>query len=207
MSSLSTSLKNSYQRWLYPYEEYLRLAKPGVHLQLEHENGGPLTPSPADSPLKRSQVNTPGSGHDPTLAAVASAALNASIGEGSEVDEPRPSSLGPTNPLLPSAFTTNHHGESTSMHASNGSRRAMDDEQTPSQPTGESRPTSSHDSPEHDIWDPTSSANGVSSHRKRRRPSHDAPDDSAAGDPPAETNGIEAGGRRSKRLKKGASIQ
>lgn len=53
MSSLSTSLKNSYQRWLQPYEEYLRVAKPGVQQQLEIENGGPLTPSPHQSPLNR----------------------------------------------------------------------------------------------------------------------------------------------------------
>ena len=59
MSSLSTSLKNSYQRWLCPYEEYLRLAKPGVHQQLEQEYGGPLTPSPAPTPSKRSNINTP----------------------------------------------------------------------------------------------------------------------------------------------------
>lgn len=61
MSSLSTSLKNSYQRWLCPYEDYLRLAKPGVHQQLEAEYGGPLTPSPAPTPMKRSNVNTPAS--------------------------------------------------------------------------------------------------------------------------------------------------
>ncbi|PHH65649.1 hypothetical protein CDD81_1735 [Ophiocordyceps australis] len=61
MSSLSTSLKNSYQRWLCPYEEYLRLAKPGVHQQLEQEYGGPLTPSPAQTPLKRHDVQTPSS--------------------------------------------------------------------------------------------------------------------------------------------------
>lgn len=61
MSSLSTSLKNSYQKWLCPYEEYLRRAKPGVHQQLEWENGGPLTPSPAPSPMKRSTVHTPSS--------------------------------------------------------------------------------------------------------------------------------------------------
>ncbi|KAL1901618.1 hypothetical protein Cpir12675_000308 [Ceratocystis pirilliformis] len=54
MSSLSTSLKNSYQKWLCPYEEYLRLAKPGVHQQLELEYGGPLTPSPAQTPVKKS---------------------------------------------------------------------------------------------------------------------------------------------------------
>lgn len=79
MSSLSTSLKNSYQRWLFPYEEYLRLAKPGVHQQLEYEYGGPLTPSPAPSPMKRSHQHTPSSlrGESPTMRA--SDALNASM--------------------------------------------------------------------------------------------------------------------------------
>lgn len=72
MSSLSTSLKNSYQRWLYPYEEYLRVAKPGVHQQLEHEYGGPLTPSPIPSPMKRSHHHTPSS-----LRAQASPAMHA----------------------------------------------------------------------------------------------------------------------------------
>ncbi|PGG95583.1 hypothetical protein AJ79_09973 [Helicocarpus griseus UAMH5409] len=58
MSSLSTSLKNSYQRWLHPYEEYLRVAKPGVQQQLEFEHGGPYTPSPRTSPVaKKSQTN------------------------------------------------------------------------------------------------------------------------------------------------------
>lgn len=52
MSSLSTSLKNSYQRWLQPYEDYLRIAKPGVQHLLELENGGPFTPSPSTSPAK-----------------------------------------------------------------------------------------------------------------------------------------------------------
>src|ERR1700760_4426539 len=62
MSSLSTSLKNSYQKWLLPYEEYLRLAKPGVQQQLEMLNGGPYTPSPGPSPAKKSQTNTPTGG-------------------------------------------------------------------------------------------------------------------------------------------------
>lgn len=55
MSSLSTSLKNSYQKWLLPYEDYLRQAKPGVHHQLEMMNGGPYTPSPGPSPAKKPQ--------------------------------------------------------------------------------------------------------------------------------------------------------
>jgi histone demethylase JARID1 len=79
MSSLSTSLKNSYQRWLFPYEEYLRLAKPGVHQQLEYEYGGPLTPSPAPSPIKRSLQHTPSSLRGESPAMRASDALNASM--------------------------------------------------------------------------------------------------------------------------------
>ena len=78
MSSLSTSLKNSYQKWLNPYEEYLRVAKPGVHMQIEHDYGGPITPSPANSPLKRtsSHQHTPSSMRDDSPAMRASAALN-----------------------------------------------------------------------------------------------------------------------------------
>ena len=80
MSSLSTSLKNSYQRWLYPYEEYLRIAKPGVHQQLEHEYGGPLTPSPIPSPMKKSHQHTPSSLRAQASPAIqASHALNASM--------------------------------------------------------------------------------------------------------------------------------
>ncbi|RMZ79667.1 hypothetical protein DV738_g3237, partial [Chaetothyriales sp. CBS 135597] len=40
MSSLSTSLKNSYQRWLYPYEEWLKYAKPGM-LQPQRQQPSP----------------------------------------------------------------------------------------------------------------------------------------------------------------------
>lgn len=64
MSSLSTSLKNSYQKWLCPYEEYLRVAKPGVHQQLENEYGGPFTPSPVPSPLKKSAGPTSAGARD-----------------------------------------------------------------------------------------------------------------------------------------------
>jgi histone demethylase JARID1 len=76
MSSLSTSLKNSYQKWLLPYEEYLRVAKPGVQHQMEMLNGGPYTPSPGPSPAKRPPGSTPQE-HTPTLQA--SAALHASL--------------------------------------------------------------------------------------------------------------------------------
>lgn len=76
MSSLSTSLKNSYQKWLLPYEEYLRLAKPGVHHHIEMMNGGPYTPSPGPSPVKRPPGATPG---EHTSTKHASAALHASL--------------------------------------------------------------------------------------------------------------------------------
>lgn len=58
MSSLSTSLKNSYHRWLYPYEQYLRAAKPGVYhqLQLEVEQTGSTQFSPR-SPLKHDRAD------------------------------------------------------------------------------------------------------------------------------------------------------
>ncbi|KAI1329845.1 PLU-1-domain-containing protein [Xylariaceae sp. FL0255] len=79
MSSLSTSLKNSYDRWLNPYENYLRQAKPGVYQQLEYEYGGPLTPSPAPSPMKRSSVNTPSSLRADSPARNATDALQASL--------------------------------------------------------------------------------------------------------------------------------
>ena len=88
MSSLSTSLKNSYQRWLEPYEEYLRHAKPGVQAQLEFEYGGPLTPSPAPSPFKRpsdSYQHTPSSLRNDSPAIRASDALNASMHSASDM--------------------------------------------------------------------------------------------------------------------------
>lgn len=86
MSSLSTSLKNSFQRWLCPYEEYLRIAKPGVHQQLEAEYGGPLTPSPAPTPVKRSTVNTPSSMRANSPSRNASSALHTSFNGKGEAD-------------------------------------------------------------------------------------------------------------------------
>lgn len=62
MSSLSTSLKNSYAKWLEPYERFCAGAKPAVQWQMEQERGGPYgTPSPVPSPLKKSSHATPSS--------------------------------------------------------------------------------------------------------------------------------------------------
>ena len=90
MSSLSTSLKNSYQKWLLPYEEYLRLAKPGVQQQMEILNGGPYTPSPGQSPAKKSHTNTPTGVKEDTPTMRASAALHSSVGGFSPHPPPLP---------------------------------------------------------------------------------------------------------------------
>ncbi|KAK7206142.1 PLU-1-like protein-domain-containing protein [Myxozyma melibiosi] len=45
MTSLSSSLKTAYQKYVYPYELYLKSAKPLVQQQKEEEFGGPITPS------------------------------------------------------------------------------------------------------------------------------------------------------------------
>ena len=110
MSSLSTSLKNSYQKWLHPYEEYLKVAKPGVQQQLEFENGGPFTPSPAQISAKISQHNTPLGMKDKSPAVRASAALSASINgktESAEKIKPPPD---PVAAPAPSGFTAVNAG-------------------------------------------------------------------------------------------------
>ena len=83
MSSLSTSLKNSYAKWLEPYERFLQGAKPAVQWQLEQERGGPYaTPSPGTSPMRKSSsqhtpVNFPK--HAPAMRATE--ALNDSLNQ------------------------------------------------------------------------------------------------------------------------------
>ncbi|KAK3112240.1 hypothetical protein LTR53_011696 [Teratosphaeriaceae sp. CCFEE 6253] len=91
MSSLSTSLKNSYQKWLLPYEEYLRVAKPGVQQQLEAMNGGPYTPSPGPSPLKKMMpTSTPSGMYEGTPTMQAHSALHASMNGDGTPQPPRP---------------------------------------------------------------------------------------------------------------------
>ena len=114
MSSLSTSLKNSYMRWLYPYEQWLEVAKPGVQQQLEMENGGPFTPSSAKQrSLPDSHQPTPQSARDDSPAMRASAALNASMNEPEEsieIEAPKP--VPPPEPVAPasSGFTAVNSG-------------------------------------------------------------------------------------------------
>ncbi|CAI9628599.1 unnamed protein product [Alternaria burnsii] len=113
MSSLSTSLKNSYQKWLHPYEEYLRLVKPGVQQMLEYEHGGPFTPSPAHSPMKKSLQGTPVANATDSPAIRASAALNATL-QGDSVPTP-PSDL--SRPAMQAGFTPVNSGGFTAVNA------------------------------------------------------------------------------------------
>ena len=59
MSSLSTSLKGSYQRWLYPYEEWVRLAKPSLQQMMEMEKAGIYSLPTTNSSLPNSHQATP----------------------------------------------------------------------------------------------------------------------------------------------------
>lgn len=123
MSSLSTSLKNSYQRWLHPYEEYLKLAKPGVQQQLEYEHGGPFTPTSANQSTKGSHHDTPTSMRDDSPAVRASAALSASIKEvGDPLDAgPIPPVVEPPQPMASSGFTAVNAGGFTPVNLTQAS--------------------------------------------------------------------------------------
>jgi len=116
MSSLSTSLKNSYAKWLLPYETYLQQAKPGVLQQQELDNGGPYTPSPGPSPMKRPFPNSPFNGSQESPAVRASVALNASIQE-----TPTPvQQQEPPRPTFSSGFTSVNPGGFTPVNAGGG---------------------------------------------------------------------------------------
>jgi histone demethylase JARID1 len=213
MSSLSTSLKNSYQRWLFPYEEYLRHAKPGVHQQLEFEYGGPLTPSPAHSPMKRSHQNTPSSLRDDSPAIRASDALNASIRENSDLKN-IPMLDAPAQNIISSGFTPVNAGGFTPVNASpatftpvnmnNNHRRERDPDSsfTPTRRSVDSTMSSAKNTPEYrpSGLSSTPLTNGYTSNPLKRQLSHDSLDS-------RKENGTrddsDSGGRRSKRLKKG----
>jgi histone demethylase JARID1 len=219
MSSLSTSLKNSYQRWLFTYAEYLRLAKPGVHQQLEFEYGGPLTPSPAPSPMKKSHQHTPSGLRGESPAIRASDALNASIrGEPHDLknipmlDAPAPPPAPP--PAVTSGFTPVNIGGFTPVNASpatftsvniNSHRREREPERsyTPPRRMNESPMSSSKNTPEYrpSALSAAPMTNGYTSNPLKRQLSHDSID--SRKDSSTARDDSEGGGRRSKRLKKG----
>lgn len=230
MSSLSTSLKNSFQKWLFPYEEYLRIAKPAVQQQLEFEYGGPFTPSSASSPMKRSHQDTPASIRDDSPAVRASAALNASIqvseepsknsplGSSSAVVSPPPPP--PPPPVVSSGFTAVNTGGFTAVNMTPASFQAVnspaplnkgDAENTASgntalNPAPPSVQSQDIDGQRNSTSTPMGQFNNHSPNPLKRTVSGDSHTSRA----PGVDSGIGAdmedeNGRRSKRLKKGDS--
>lgn len=226
MSSLSTSLKNSFQKWLFPYEEYLRIAKPAVQQQIEFEYGGPFTPSSASSPLKRSHQDTPSSLRDDSPAIHASAALNASIqaSEQSSKDPPLGSAsaiASPPPPQLPhivsSGFTAVNTGGFTAVNMTPASFQAVnshmaltkrDDENNAPGHTAlhpgpiAAQPQDKHRQLGHKSG-PLGHLNGHSPNPLKRTVSGDTPGGDPTIDPGIGADLEDENGRRSKRLKKG----
>ena len=81
MSSLSTSLKNSYQKWLHPYEEFVKANKAGPQQQQQQdfENSSPYTPASMKKQSNGSHQGTPIHMDNHSPAINASHSLNASL--------------------------------------------------------------------------------------------------------------------------------
>lgn len=220
MSSLSTSLKNSYQKWLHPYEEYLRVAKPGVQQQLEFEYGGPFTPSSANSPMKRSNQNTPSGLRDDSPALRASAALNASLKDAEEHLDRGTPTIQPPQPVVSSGFTAVNAGGFTpinmtpaSFQAANMSNSSHKREAESavsvmkSQSQGENVPNLAKDAPDYRnaISSTTHMTNGHTSNPLKRTISHESLNGNSGTDSMG-ADGDDQSGRRSKRLKKAPTV-
>ena len=216
MSSLSTSLKNSYQRWLHPYEEYLKLAKPGVQQQLELEHGGPFTPSSANQSMKDSYQNTPVSMRDESPAIRASAALNASIKEIGDPLDAGSSATEQPQSMTSSGFTAVNASGFTPVNLTQASFQAVNVPPLPL-PKRESESglfgVPNHNStggfghPPKDLPDylsPAPLTNGHSSNPLKRTISHDSVNGASGTDSVAGADIDDQNGRRSKRAKKGS---
>ncbi|KAH4044525.1 hypothetical protein HBH49_215780 [Parastagonospora nodorum] len=218
MSSLSTSLKNSYQKWLHPYEEYLRVVKPGVQQMLELEHGGPFTPSPAHSPMKKSAQGTPVANSSDSPAMKASAALNATLHgdavQGPPTELPRPAmASGFTSVNSAGGFTAVNSqtpqatpvqpptsGSFSAVNTPNGFHREHVDSRTATPlRNGGSPMLSAHNTPDlrPAALGLTPLSSGQMFNQLKRTLSQDA-EDSSNGD-------TDENGRRSKRLKKDAA--
>lgn len=196
MSSLSTSLKNSYQRWLCPYEDYLRVAKPGVHQQLEAEYGGPLTPSPAATPVKRSSVNTPASMGADSPARQASDALQAGL-NGVKDENPDTPMTDASSRGQGSGFRAINSGGFTSVNSGFKSVNRESKSFTP-----EPKRFDSPSAPPKDSTEGRASALGSAAALKRQL-SVESASESTKKEPDVENGDADASNRRSKRLKKG----
>lgn len=220
MSSLSTSLKNSYQKWLHPYEEYLRVAKPGVQQQLESEYGGPFTPSSAQSPMKRSHSHqtTPLPTCDDSPAMRASAALNASLHQPEEAFG-RPPPVEPQQPPPSSGFTAVNAGGFTPVNLTPASFQAVNTPNPlPSRDKPSNIPGGASQSPA-EFFDPRRGAdpqnpvlngppslNGYAANPLKRTISHDSLNGDSGRESGTGADGVDENGRRSKRLKKAPTV-
>ncbi|PYH69308.1 putative PHD transcription factor (Rum1) [Aspergillus vadensis CBS 113365] len=199
MSSLSTSLKNSYQRWLQPYEEYLRVAKPGVQQQLELEHGGPYTPSPNHSPMPKKPVSLDSA----TPSATPQPAPSNPVAPPSAAKEVEATPEKPTPPIEParpiaSGFTPVNAGSSgftavnrspsfVAVNSGPAVKREADN--------GSLTPKSIAEHPAN----PSAASNGHAGPPMKRAISHESASH-------AENGEVDANGRRSKRLRKDAPL-
>ncbi|KAL9019524.1 MAG: hypothetical protein Q9185_003224 [Variospora sp. 1 TL-2023] len=225
MSSLSTSLKNSYQKWLHPYEEYLRVAKPGVQQQLEFEYGGPFTPPAAHSPMKRSysQQASPMGPPENSAPTQASAALHAGVNQLEERPEERLHSVPyeePQQPIISSGFTAVNTGGFTPVNLTPSSFQAVstssplpkrDKSDSVSaiapRPTAECLHSAKAAEAQSILPNGVPLINGQSPNPLKRAFSHDNPHSDGSGKDAENTNdGVDENGRRSKRLKKAPTV-
>lgn len=205
MSSLSTSLKNSFDKWLTPYENYLRQAKPGVYQQLEYEYGGPLTPSPAPSPLKRSTVNTPSSLRAESPARHASDILQQSLNV-PKLENDRDTIMADTPPVTSQPTSGGFTAINSGFTPVNSGFTSVN-RPTPTDPKGFTPPPKHHGSPllsAKNTPDFRPSVLGPATSLKRQLSSDSL--DSTRRDNGTDKDDSESGSRRSKRLKKGTYI-
>lgn len=218
MSSLSTSLKNSYQKWLHPYEEYLRAAKPGVQQQLEQEYGGPFTPSAADLPMKRSSQDRHSAQQDEALAARASIALNASSKDVDDSHGKAALPADPPRPAISSGFTAINSGGFTPVNLTsayyqpvNTSSPSVRRESEGGPPVSMHRPPRDGSLPpgqdglEYRSANPSQAhlTNGHVVNPMKRTAGHDSMNGGSATDVGPGGDCDDQNGRRSKRIKKG----
>ncbi|KAL9044024.1 MAG: hypothetical protein Q9214_002810 [Letrouitia sp. 1 TL-2023] len=208
MSSLSTSLKNSFHKWLFPYEEYLRIAKPSVQQQLEHEYGGPFTPPYAHSGMKRSLSihSSPSNTRDDSLAIRASSALNASLNHSEDLVGKFPLPREPPQPAVSSGFVAVNTGGFTPVNLTPASFQAA---KAPSSATkGDNEGDTENRAPEHR----NSSLNGpqlINGHGTsplKRSTGHEGVNGTMGNDSHPGGDGSDESGRRSKRLKKAPTV-
>lgn len=218
MSSLSTSLKNSYQKWLHPYEEYVRNNKPGVQQQLELEHGGPFTPSAADSPMKRSNQDTHSGRQDEHPAARAAVTRVTSSKDADDPPGKAASIADPPRPAVSSGFTAINSGGFTPVNLTSAYFQAVNASSPSVRRDAEGGPSVSMPQPPRDRSLPPRQeeldyrntnpnqphlTNGHILNPMKRTAAHDSMNGGSGTDMGARGDGDDPNGRRSKRVKKG----